>query len=380
MRELFFIFILSINFLFANSLYKQYYYFHNNTKSYLSKQAFLYKMANFNPHPGYYQFLKNLSNKYFNIYHQQLIPVKLPNAYISKYEFVRLPTYGQKISSYMGVWQRANNFDMSKHYQCSELVNRFYKKVFHIRTIQRNGIVTAKEYNLLKGRYNDNLVKIIYYPLTHINLIVKPLASFALNKIYDIHRIGNRYIYDKSFNKTFQMHPPTNGSILSFANNFHSKSGIYFGHTAIVKKVIKIKNGYKVYCFEQNVIKKNHTIAVNRYITFIKKNGHWEEIGSGILDSRIGRIGPVIGWSKPYFIKYIYIITKSNFYKLINHLIDSKYFNLKKYKKSILEPIKQNISTNNYVTKFLYNKTIYQIVSANKIKHENIFDKFLKKI
>ena len=368
MKRLFVIFILSISFIFANNLYKQYYYFHNHPKSYLSKQRFLYKMANFNPHPGFYDFLSKISNKYFNISYKNLIPVKLPNAHISNYEFIKLPKYGHKIYSYMGVWERANNFNMSKHYQCSELVNRFYRKVFHIKVIQRNGIVTAKEYNGLKSTYNGLPIEIIYYPLIDINLKVKPLASFPLSKIFDIHRKGNIYIYNKSFNKIFQKHPPTNGTILSFANNFHSKSGIYFGHTAIVKKIVKIKNGYRIYCFEQNVIKRNHTIAVNRYITFIKHNDHWEEIGSGILDNRIGRIGPVIGWSKPYYIKYIHIINKNNFYQLINKLIKSKYFNLDKYQNNILKPIKNY--NNNYIANSLYNKVIYQFTLAEKLKNE----------
>ncbi|WP_024789407.1 hypothetical protein [Lebetimonas sp. JH292] len=79
----------------------------------------------------------------------------------TKKEFVKYNHYGECVSSYMNVKEK----------------DRFYRKVFHIKVIQRNGIATAKEYN---------------------NLILK------------------KY-----------------GSILSFANNFHSKSNIYFGHTCI---------------------------------------------------------------------------------------------------------------------------------------------------
>lgn len=381
MRQLFFVFILFGSLAFAKSTYSSYYYFKHNQSQYLSKQAFLYKMDNFKSQSGYYEYLKSLCEKYFNVPFDKLVPVTLPDAKTSGTEFVKLPKYGQEISSYMGVKQKANNIAMSKHYQCSELVNRFYRKIFHIRLVQRNGIVTAKEYDGLHGMYDNRTVKIKYYQVTNANLTVKPRASFALSKVYDIYRVGNDYIYNKAFNNTFKNNPPANGSILSFANNFHSKYGIYFGHTAIVKKVVKLNNGYRLYCFEQNVIKqKNDTISLNRYITFIHKNGHWLEIGSGVLGKTIGRIGPVVGWSKPYFIKHIHIISKPDFYTLMAKLLGSKYFNILQDQQKILSPVNKEVSGSMYATKQLYNKVVYNIVSYQAKEHESFFHKLLQKL
>lgn len=379
MKQLLLIFILLGNLAFAKSTYSSYYYFKHNEGDYLSKQEFLYKMANFTSKAGYYSYLQAISNKYFNTPFNKLVPVNLPNANTSNKEFVRLPSYSHTVSSYLGVKQKANNLAMSKRYQCSELVHRFYKKVFNVLNIvQRNGIVTAKEYDGFGGIYDDRPIRIKYYQVTHAHLTVKPRASFALSKVYDIYRTGNDYIYDKSFNNIFKNHPPINGSILSFANNFHSKYGIYFGHTAIVKKVVKLKNGYRLYCFEQNVIRsKSHTISVNRYITFIHKNGHWQEIGSGILGHKIGRLGPVIGWSNPYFIKHIHVITKSNFYLLMSRLLASKYLNIVKNQKKLLQPIKEDISNDKYATKLIYNKVIYNIVSYQAKENAGFFHKLL---
>lgn len=374
-------FILFGSLVFAKSIYTSYYYFKHNQVKYLSKEAFLYKMGNLKSKAGYYSYLKTLSDKYFDTPFDKLVPVNLPNAKISNKEFTRLPSYSNVVSSYLGVKQKANNIAMSKRYQCSELVNRFYRKIFDINIVQRNGIITAKEYNKLSGMYDDRPIKIKYYQVTHANLTVKPRASFALSKIYDIYRKGNDYIYDKLFNNVFKNNPPVNGSILSFANNFHSKYGIYFGHTAIVKKVVKIKNGYKLYCFEQNVIKaKNNTISLNRYIKFIDKNGHWQEIGSGILGSKIGRIGPVVGWSNPYFIKHVYIISKSNFYILMTKLLKSKYFQIVKKQMILLKPIKQDISTKIYVTRLLYNKVVQNIVSYQSKENRGFVHKLLQEL
>ncbi len=381
MRRLFFVFILFGSLAFAKNIYTSYYYFKHNQVKYLSKQAFLYKMGNLKSKVGYYSYLQALSDKYFDTPFDKLIPLNLPNAKTTNKEFVRLPSYSDVVSSYLGVKQKANNIAMSKRYQCSELVNRFYRKIFDINIVQRNGIVTAKEYNKLVGMYDGRPIKIKYYQVTHSNLKVKPRASFALSKVYDIYRVGNDYIYDKFFNNTFKNNPPIDGSILSFANNFHSKYGIYFGHTAIVKKVVKIKNGYRLYCFEQNVIKaKSDTISLNRYITFVHKNGHWQEIGSGILGHKIGRIGPVVGWSNPYFVKHVHIISKPNFYTLMTRLLKSKYFQIIKKQTILLKSIKQDTSAKVYVTKLLYNKVVQKIVSYQSKENKGFFHKLLQKL
>ncbi|WP_024789406.1 hypothetical protein [Lebetimonas sp. JH292] len=55
----------------------------------------------------------------------------------------------------------------------------------------------------------------------------------------------------------------------------------------------------------------------------MKKNGHWIEIGSGILGPYIGRIGPVIGWSIPCYVDSFYV-TNRFFNKIINNIIASE--------------------------------------------------------
>ena len=376
MRKFIYFILCIAGFLFAENDY--WIDFHTMLNKPLTRRAFLFKMENFQSEkPGYLHFITKASYKYFNISFKQLTPVKLPEYHQkNQNEFVKYNHYGQIISTYMNVRQKGNNYNMSDKYQCSELVNRFYKKVFHIKVTQRNGIITAKEYNNLTGTFKGKPIQTVYYQVSHISLKVKPGGSFALKNIGDIKRKGNIYIYSKDFNNIFKKYPPVNGTVLSFANNFHSKSGIYFGHTAIVKKVVKIKNGYKIYCFEQNVIrKKSHTISINRYITFLKKNGRWIEIGSGILGPGIGRIGPVIGWSIPCMVNYRYIINKKNFIDLISELIDSKYFQLNKYKNKILDSLYSEHCR--FADRALFNKTANNILKAKSLNNESFFEKVL---
>ncbi|WP_024787201.1 MULTISPECIES: CHAP domain-containing protein [unclassified Lebetimonas] len=373
LKFILFILFFTINFLFAGNDF--WINFHSKLDNSLTKEEFLFKMEKFEP--NYSDFINKLSNKYFDKPYKKLTPVQILDfQQKTKKEFVKYNHYGECVSSYMNVKEKANNYNMNDKYQCSELVNRFYRKVFHIKVIQRNGIATAKEYNNLTGSFNSKKIKVIYYQVSNINIKVKPRASFAFKNINDIKRKGDNYIYSKKFNRIFEEHPPVNGSILSFANNFHSKSNIYFGHTCIVKKVVKIKNGYTIYCFEQNVIrKKTHTISVNRHINFLKKNGHWIEIGSGILGPYIGRIGPVIGWSIPCYVDKTYIITKRNFLKLITQLINFRYLNLYKWQNKILKPFQNYHSF--YVTKRFFNKIINNIIASEKIKNESFFEKLI---
>ena len=177
--------------------------------------------------------------------------VILKDGNISK-EYVASPGYGHVFQTYMGIKAYANNLDYSGLYQCTDLVKRFYQKVFNIKPFSSgDGQYVASKYDGKKGKYNGRNIILKYY---------KNLSSIK---------------------------KPINGSIISF------DTGNGIGHVAIAKKVSCNNKDTKcsVYLFEQNysyTIKNKTYIAHSRKITFTKLNGKW----SG---------DTVVGWTNPLY-------------------------------------------------------------------------------
>jgi len=219
--------------------------------------------------------------------------LQLPNAKITGSEYVKLPTCGTIVSSYMGVKERADNKDLNGTYQCVEFVKRFYKNIFNIKYYHTGGGKgTAKAYGGKKGTYMGKPIRTFYFPIKN-----KYCNSDKRNNDKSI------CYYDNFSNNIFEQHPPFPGTILSFAPTKSNK----WGHTAIVKYFKQISgNEYEIYIIEQNYITPKG-ISVNRKFTFEKINGSWTIIGDST---------PIIGWTTPFYINKTKCITRENLAKL----------------------------------------------------------------
>jgi len=203
------------------------------------------------------QLITNKNSKKFNkIRKKCLYKVELPSSKNLYSEWIDKPEQNQTIDTYLNVDAKSGTNDMLGNYQCTELIKRFYKKIFNMsetnngdgKDVAKKIVENSKKYNL---SYNNKKVILKYFPS----------GSFE---------------------------HPVNGSVISF----------YPNHVAIAKKVDCNNTKCNVYLFEQNYVHydkndKKYKAAYARKAIFTKdKSGRW----SGSVDGH-----NAIGWTIAYY-------------------------------------------------------------------------------
>jgi len=168
----------------------------------------------------------------------KLLLILIPLRLFAHPHFVENPGYGNPFDEFRGVQAFANKIDtknkkQSGKHQCTELVHRFYRKVYKIPTKIGIGLGHGKD-------------------------LAKNLAQR----------------FDLRFYKNRSETPPEEGSVLSI------KTKTVYGHVLIVKKVVKLsENKIRLHTFQQNkwVIFKKKAYLLRDGIRYLyrSKEGLW---------------------------------------------------------------------------------------------------------